>query len=126
MEPPRVRQFCGAHLGKRGLPPACQQSESRSVDDHKRARFALHDVVQRTLGPILFPVPWARMQEIRHLQSMEAMRETILDAGFVLVAWNDVTEGASRCSISSSELQRHGNKTRASSGVGLSAALPVF
>jgi SAM-dependent methyltransferase len=36
-------------------------------------RFALHDV-----------------------QSMEAMRKTILDAGFVLVAWNDVTEDASR------------------------------
>jgi SAM-dependent methyltransferase len=59
-------------------------------------RFALHDVVQRTPGAILFPVPWARTQEISHLQSMEAMRKTILDAGFVLVAWNDVTEGASR------------------------------
>jgi MPBQ/MSBQ methyltransferase len=59
-------------------------------------RFALHDVVQRTPGPILFPVPWARTQEISHLQSMEAMRKTILDAGFVLIAWNDVTEGALR------------------------------
>ena len=59
-------------------------------------RFALHDVVQRTPGPILFPVPWARTQEISHLQSMEAMKKTILDAGFVLVAWNDVTEGALR------------------------------
>jgi SAM-dependent methyltransferase len=59
-------------------------------------RFALHDVVQRTPGPILFPVPWARTQEISHLQSMEAMRKTILDAGFVFIAWNDVTEGASR------------------------------
>jgi SAM-dependent methyltransferase len=59
-------------------------------------RFALHDVVQRTPGPILFPVPWARTQEISHLQSMEAMQKTILDAGFVLVAWNDVTEGALR------------------------------
>jgi MPBQ/MSBQ methyltransferase len=58
-------------------------------------RFALHDVVQRTPGPILFPVPWARTQEIS-LQSMEAMRKTILDAGFVLVARNDVTEGAWR------------------------------
>jgi cyclopropane fatty-acyl-phospholipid synthase-like methyltransferase len=59
-------------------------------------RFALHDVVQRTPGPILFPVPWARTQEISHLQSMEAMSKTILDAGFVLVAWNDVTEDALR------------------------------
>jgi len=59
-------------------------------------RFALHDVIQRTPGPILFPVPWARTQEISHLQSMEAMRKTILDAGFVLAAWNDITEGALR------------------------------
>jgi cyclopropane fatty-acyl-phospholipid synthase-like methyltransferase len=59
-------------------------------------RFALHDVVQRTPGPILFPVPWARTQEISHLQSMETMRKTILDAGSALVAWNDVTEGALR------------------------------
>lgn len=59
-------------------------------------RFALHDVVQRTPGPILFPVPWARTPEISHLQSTEDMRKTILDAGFALVAWNDVTEGALR------------------------------
>ena len=59
-------------------------------------RFALHDVVQRTPGPILFPVPWARTQEISHLQSMETMSKTILDAGFVLVAWNDVTKDALR------------------------------
>ena len=59
-------------------------------------RFALHDVVQRTPGSILFPVPWARTPEISHLQSAEAMRKTILDAGFVLVAWNDATEAALR------------------------------
>jgi MPBQ/MSBQ methyltransferase len=59
-------------------------------------RFALDDVVQRTPGSILFPVPWARAPEISHLQSTEAMRKTILDAGFALVAWNDVTEDALR------------------------------
>jgi SAM-dependent methyltransferase len=59
-------------------------------------RFALHDVVQRSSRPILFPVPWARVPEISHLQSAEAMRKTILDAGFALLAWNDVTEGALR------------------------------
>jgi cyclopropane fatty-acyl-phospholipid synthase-like methyltransferase len=59
-------------------------------------RFALHDVVQHTPGSILLPVPWARTQEISHLQSIKAMRETILDAGFVLVTWNDVTEDALR------------------------------
>ena len=46
-----------------------------------RGRFAPHDVVQRTPGAILFPVPWARTLEINHLQSAEAMRTTIVDAG---------------------------------------------
>jgi hypothetical protein len=59
-------------------------------------RFAMHDVVQRTPGTILFPVPWARTPEINHLQSADAMRKTIMDAGFALLAWNDVTEGALR------------------------------
>src|SRR5260370_38709578 len=49
-------------------------------------RFALHDVVPRRPGPILFPVPWARAPEISHLHSTEAMRAKSLDAGFVLVA----------------------------------------
>jgi MPBQ/MSBQ methyltransferase len=59
-------------------------------------RFALHDVVQRTRGAVLFPVPWARVPEINHLQSAEAMWKTIVDAGFAPVLWNDVTEGALR------------------------------
>jgi hypothetical protein len=39
------------------------------IMDH-HGRFALHDVVQRTPGPILFPVPWARTQEISHGQHL--------------------------------------------------------
>jgi MPBQ/MSBQ methyltransferase len=57
-------------------------------------RFAAHDVVQGASGPTLFPVPWARTAVISYLQSSEAMRKTIEDAGFSLMVWNDVTESA--------------------------------
>ncbi len=57
-------------------------------------RFAAHDVVQGASGPILFPVPWARTAAISHLQTSEAMRKTVEDAGFSLMLWNDVTESA--------------------------------
>ena len=58
-------------------------------------RFAVHDVVQGAPAPILFPVPWARTAAISYLQTSEAMRKTIEDAGFSLMVWNDVTETAS-------------------------------
>src|SRR5260370_16001606 len=57
-------------------------------------RFALHDVLQRPPGAILFPVPWARPQEINHLQSIETMRKTNPAAGFGLLSWNDCTKDA--------------------------------
>jgi ubiquinone/menaquinone biosynthesis C-methylase UbiE len=57
-------------------------------------RFAAHDVVQGASGPILFPVPWARTAAISHLQTSEAMRKTVEDAGFSVMVWNDVTESA--------------------------------
>jgi ubiquinone/menaquinone biosynthesis C-methylase UbiE len=57
-------------------------------------RFAVHDVVQGATGPILFPVPWARTAAISYLQTSEAMRKTIENAGFALMVWNDVTESA--------------------------------
>jgi MPBQ/MSBQ methyltransferase len=57
-------------------------------------RFAVRDVFQGATGPILFPVPWARTAAISYLQTSEAMRKTIEDAGFSLLVWNDVTESA--------------------------------
>jgi len=57
-------------------------------------RFAAHDVVQGASGPIFFPVPWARTAAISYLQTSEAMRKTIEDAGFSVMVWNDVTESA--------------------------------
>ena len=57
-------------------------------------RFALHDVVASEGGPLRFPVPWARSATQSHLQTGDEMRETILQSGFSLIAWNDVTGSA--------------------------------
>jgi SAM-dependent methyltransferase len=61
-----------------------------------RGRFAFHDVVQGPSGAIHFPVPWARTPAISHLQTGDAMRRTIEEAGFACVAWHDVTPAASQ------------------------------
>ena len=55
-------------------------------------RFAVHDVVQSTGGPILFPVPWARSTALSHLLTPEETREAIVGSGFSLLVWNDVSE----------------------------------
>jgi ubiquinone/menaquinone biosynthesis C-methylase UbiE len=57
-------------------------------------RFAVHDVVQSTGGPILFPVPWARSAALSHLLTPEETREAIVRSGFSLLVWNDVSEAA--------------------------------
>jgi ubiquinone/menaquinone biosynthesis C-methylase UbiE len=57
-------------------------------------RFAVHDVVQSTGGPILFPVPWARNAAISHLLTLEETREAVVRSGFSVLVWNDVSEAA--------------------------------
>jgi SAM-dependent methyltransferase len=57
-------------------------------------RFAVHDVVQSTGGPILFPVPWARSAALSHLLTPVETREAIVRSGFSLLVWNDVSEAA--------------------------------
>jgi SAM-dependent methyltransferase len=57
-------------------------------------RFAVHDVVQSTGGPILFPVPWARSAALSHLLTLEETREAVVRSGFSVLVWNDVSEAA--------------------------------
>src|ERR1700680_1508126 len=58
------------------------------------ARFAVHDVVQSTGGPILSPVPWARSAALSHLLTSEETREAVVRSGFSVLVWNDVSEAA--------------------------------
>ena len=57
-------------------------------------RFAVHDVVQSTGGPILFPVPWARSPALSHLLTLDETREAIARSGFSVLVWNDVSKAA--------------------------------
>ncbi|MFO1069365.1 MAG: class I SAM-dependent methyltransferase [Geminicoccaceae bacterium] len=54
-------------------------------------RFALHDVQQGPGGPVLFPVPWAREPSISHLVTPDELRRQLLEAGFEIESWRDVT-----------------------------------
>jgi SAM-dependent methyltransferase len=57
-------------------------------------RLAVHDVVESTGGPILFPVPWARSAALSHLRTLEETREAVVHSGFSVLVWNDVSEAA--------------------------------
>jgi SAM-dependent methyltransferase len=57
-------------------------------------RFAVHDVVQSTGGPILFPVPWARSAALSHLLTPEETQEAVVRSGFSVLVWNDVSQAA--------------------------------
>jgi len=54
--------------------------------------FAIHDIVQTSDEPLIFPVPWARGPEASFLLSPDGMRGTLTRAGFEVVSWHDTTE----------------------------------
>ena len=54
-------------------------------------RLAIYDIVAGPVEPVLFPVPWARRQEISHLLTAEAMGKALEQAGFQALAWVDRT-----------------------------------
>jgi SAM-dependent methyltransferase len=55
-------------------------------------RFALHEVMTGRRFPVRFPVPWATDQTLSYLCTPAGVRELLRDAGFVELAWADVTE----------------------------------
>jgi SAM-dependent methyltransferase len=57
-------------------------------------RLALHEVVAGPVGPIHFPVPWARGPEISFLRPPEELRALITGIGFNESAWVDETATA--------------------------------
>jgi SAM-dependent methyltransferase len=59
-------------------------------------RLALWDMVAGPEQPIRFPVPWALEPQLSHLVSMDELRAITADAGFEVLAWNDLTETAVR------------------------------
>jgi SAM-dependent methyltransferase len=57
-------------------------------------RLALHEVFAGPVGPLHYPVPWARTSAISFLQPPGVVRALIQAAGFRELAWVDVTERA--------------------------------
>jgi SAM-dependent methyltransferase len=55
-------------------------------------RFALYDVVAGEMGPLHFPVPWARDPAASFLLTPAATREVLEECGFVVADWTDATE----------------------------------
>jgi sarcosine/dimethylglycine N-methyltransferase len=59
-----------------------------------RGRLAIWDVTAGTPGTLDFPFPWAGQPERSHLVTADDLRAVIECAGFAVVHWNDLTEGA--------------------------------
>jgi SAM-dependent methyltransferase len=55
-------------------------------------RLALWDITAGSNQPLRFPVPWADRAERSHLVTPEEFRALLTDAGFDVVAWNDLTK----------------------------------
>lgn len=86
-------------------------------------RLAIYDILAGPGGPVHYPVPWAREAAISHMQTPDALRRHLEQAGFEIAAWRDVSaEG-----IAWIERQRAAAQAQASqtSGHGDQAAAPL-
>ncbi|KAF0156166.1 MAG: Methyltransferase type 11 [Syntrophaceae bacterium] len=56
--------------------------------------LALYDILAGPSGPVLFPVPWARLPETSFVVTPDELRELLHQAGFRIVDWADTTDVA--------------------------------
>jgi SAM-dependent methyltransferase len=57
-------------------------------------RFAFQDIMAGPGGAIHLPVPWATRQELSHLISIDALRETLNNVGFKIETLDDTSDAA--------------------------------
>jgi ubiquinone/menaquinone biosynthesis C-methylase UbiE len=57
-------------------------------------RFAFQDIMAGPGGAIHLPVPWATRQELSHLISIDALRETLNNVGFKIETLYDTSDAA--------------------------------
>jgi ubiquinone/menaquinone biosynthesis C-methylase UbiE len=71
--------------------------------------LAIYDVLAGPVGPVYFPVPWARHPEDSHLISPDTMRRLLEKSGFAISSWKDTTKIAlSWFSAFSNKIQQNG------------------
>ncbi len=56
--------------------------------------LAIYDVLAGPVGPVLFPVPWARTKDVSFLVSTDELRKLLEETGFKIAEWSDTTEAA--------------------------------
>lgn len=56
--------------------------------------LAIYDILAGPIGPVHFPVPWARTPESSFLATPDELRGLLGQAGFHIEAWTDTTEAA--------------------------------
>jgi ubiquinone/menaquinone biosynthesis C-methylase UbiE len=56
--------------------------------------LAIYDILSGPTGPILFPVPWARLPETSFVIAPEELRQFLLATGFSILSWEDTTDTA--------------------------------
>lgn len=57
-----------------------------------RGRLVLHEILEGTVRPVHFPVPWARDPSLSFLIPPESLRSLLQRSGFRESAWHDVSE----------------------------------
>jgi SAM-dependent methyltransferase len=69
---------------------ACMFAEARRVLQPD-GRLAVYEICAGPGGSPHFPVPWASSADINFLVTPDELRQTVLDAGFKVVEWQDVS-----------------------------------
>jgi ubiquinone/menaquinone biosynthesis C-methylase UbiE len=58
------------------------------------AMLAIYDILAGPVGPLLFPVPWARLPETSFLVNPQELRRLLEESGFEVSIWEDTTPAA--------------------------------
>jgi ubiquinone/menaquinone biosynthesis C-methylase UbiE len=65
--------------------------------------LAIYDILAGPSGPVLFPVPWARLPETSFVVTPDELRTLLDQAGFRIVDWADTTDAARAWFVSLAE-----------------------
>jgi ubiquinone/menaquinone biosynthesis C-methylase UbiE len=65
--------------------------------------LAIYDILAGPSGPVLFPVPWARLPETSFVVTPDELRRLLDQAGFRILDWADTTDAARAWFVSLAE-----------------------